>query len=60
MMKRWWVFGYDCYYPGGGISDFVGAFSTREEATAVIKSGKRDYYDLVYIQDDGMPLTIDG
>lgn len=31
-MKRFLLFIYDHYYPGGGWSDFVGDFDTESEA----------------------------
>ena len=31
-MKRYFLFGGDCYYPGGGASDFIGAFDTLDDA----------------------------
>ena len=31
-MKRYLLFGGDCYYPAGGWDDFMGAFDTFEEA----------------------------
>jgi hypothetical protein len=30
-MKRYWLFGYDTYYPGGGLSDVVLKFNVIEE-----------------------------
>jgi len=32
-MKRFLVFGYDIYYPAGGLDDLRGAYDTLEEAT---------------------------
>lgn len=31
-VKRYVVFGSESYYPGGGWSDFVNSFDTKEEA----------------------------
>ena len=31
-MNIWWVFGYDNYYPCGGLDDLRGSFPTEEEA----------------------------
>lgn len=31
-MKRYFVFAGDCYYPGGGVSDFIADFYLIEEA----------------------------
>ena len=33
-MKRWALFGWDTYYPSGGVNDLIGVFATREEAEA--------------------------
>lgn len=33
-MKRYWLFEFDQYYPGGGMYDFKGDFDTIEEADA--------------------------
>ena len=33
-MKRWALFGWDRYYPSGGVNDLIGVFATREEAEA--------------------------
>lgn len=44
-MKHFWVFAGDNYYPNGGMSDFIGSYSTEEEAVAVAKALKeqREY-----------------
>ena len=34
MLKRFMLFGYDNYYPGGGVDDLMATFSTIEEAKA--------------------------
>lgn len=34
MLKRYLVFDYGDYYPGGGWNDFVGSFDSLEEARA--------------------------
>jgi hypothetical protein len=36
-MKRYWLFTYGRYYPGGGMNDFAGQFDTVEEALAKLK-----------------------
>jgi hypothetical protein len=33
-MKRYHVFAYEAFYPGGGWSDHVGSFDNRDEAIA--------------------------
>ena len=58
-MKRYLVFGYDVYYPCGGINDLIGAFGTEEEINEYfIKEmsdkesyfNKCDYYQVLDIQ----------
>ena len=34
---RYLLFGYDDYYPGGGMSDLIGQFDTMEELLAAKK-----------------------
>lgn len=47
-MKRFLVFGYCTYYPGGGMQDFEGFFLTEEEAMVYVRNNymKHDYYDV--------------
>lgn len=60
-MNRYWVFGFDAYYPAGGIGDFQGSANSLEEA-AIIMQGCS--YDRKYIVDsqasdkDGSPLVV--
>jgi hypothetical protein len=48
-MKRFMLFGRDCYYPAGGWQDFEGDFDTVEDARAHIlaQEYRRDAYDLI-------------
>lgn len=48
--KRYLVFCYDQYYPGGGWSDFQGSFETLEEAKAFKPSMNFDYKDIVDLE----------
>lgn len=36
-MKQYFAFYGDCYYPSGGMDDFIGDFDTEEEALQAIK-----------------------
>ena len=36
-MKRYLAFYGDCYYPSGGMGDFIGDFDTKEEAIQAIE-----------------------
>ena len=47
-MKRFLLFGFDNYYPMGGMNDFVGDFDSREEARADANiNGGRDFYQIL-------------
>ncbi len=51
-MKRYALFHFDQYYPGGGWNDFQGSFDTPEEAGAVrCTSDYRQIIDLQTGQD---------
>lgn len=39
-VKRYVVFGYDDYYPGGGWGDLQGSFDTLEEAKKLLELDK--------------------
>lgn len=56
-MKFWWVFSYDTYYPGGGMSDLCGRFSSKEEAQKYIDNEKlkeyhADSYELINVIEE--------
>ena len=36
-MKQFFAFYGDCYYPFGGINDFIGSYHTKEEAIKAIE-----------------------
>lgn len=38
-MKRYWLFGGEVYYAGGGMYDFISGFDTKEEA--VLEASRR-------------------
>lgn len=45
--KRFLVFGYDTYYPNGGMNDCINSFDTIEDAKKEIFSNlKFDYYEI--------------
>lgn len=46
-MKKYIVFGYDQFYPLGGMMDFQDDFDTLEEALVYVKKDKWVYYDVV-------------
>lgn len=46
-MKRFVVFAYDTYYPGGGMSDLFGSFDTIEEASEAGRSCDFDHFEVV-------------
>ena len=56
-MKRYLLFAYDIYYPGGGQGDVVGDYETIEEVKKYINDEKistsrytHDYYDVLDMQ----------
>ena len=58
-MKRYLVFGYDVYYPYGGLNDLIGTFNTEEEIDDYFLKEqsnkdkfffKRDHYQVLDIQ----------
>jgi hypothetical protein len=49
---RWHLFGYDTYYPNGGMSDYLGAFPSKEEALKASKTHKRNWYEIVYVENN--------
>lgn len=58
-MKRFLVFGFDNYYPSGGIGDLQGEFDTLEEAVALTEAKSKyrpsafqwENYELVDTQE---------
>lgn len=46
-MKRFLLFAYDAYYPGGGWADFKGDFDSLEDAEAAAKTCTEDYRDII-------------
>jgi hypothetical protein len=49
-MKKYVVFAYDEYYPGGGMTDLVGSFDDLDEAKGV-KCSLGDDYDYIEVVD---------
>jgi hypothetical protein len=47
--KRFLLFGFDRYYPGGGWNDFLGSFDTAEEARefAAAQKYQPDCHDVI-------------
>lgn len=53
-MKRYIIFAYEAYYPGGGWSDFCGDFDTVEEAISALDALKpvnKELIDTQTLQD---------
>ena len=52
-MKRFLVFAYDEYYPGGGLSDFRGEFDTLDELHESLPSFTScyDFVDVLDLQE---------
>lgn len=70
-VKRYWLFGGDKYYPGGGLADFVQSFDDSNDA---IKMGRAKYgaslewfhvldaeaFTVVFAEGDGCNLGFAG
>ena len=50
MDKPFWSFGYDSYYPSGGIDDCIGRFATLEEAKAALLADHSDFRSVVDVR----------
>ena len=46
-MKKYIVFGYDNYYPVGGLNDIAGSFDTLEEAKICAMKNTSDIKEIV-------------
>ena len=46
-MKRFLLFGGDCYYPCGGWDDFVSDFETLHDAEAAVEQLPEDWHQIV-------------
>lgn len=46
-MKKYIVFGYDYYYPSGGLQDIIGQANSLEEAKSICKKRRRDIFEIV-------------
>jgi hypothetical protein len=49
--KRFMLFIYDRYYPGGGVSDCTGSFDTLEEAIAAATNELADVKEILDLDD---------
>lgn len=49
-MKRYVLFAYDAYYPGGGMNDFASAHDTIEDAEAAGQKQRTDYFDVADLE----------
>ena len=49
-MKRYAVFAFDTYYPGGGWSDFVTSHDSVAAATAAATASGRDHWEIIDLQ----------
>ncbi len=57
-LKRFLVFGGDCYYPCGGWNDFKGSFGTKKAAIKLASSFGRD--DWVHVFDTATGIVVYG
>lgn len=56
--KRFLIFGFDTYYPGGGMGDMVDSFGTIPEAIDFINRNSFDCYE-VYDRVKGISVDIE-
>lgn len=52
--KRFVIFGFDSYYPGGGLGDVIGETDTFAEAQTLVSTGTggfHDYYQVLDLQE---------
>jgi len=56
--ERFLVFGYDNYYPSGGMGDMLGSFKSLELVKDFILSDPYPYHD-VYDRVEGLDVDID-
>lgn len=47
VLKRFWLFAFDSYYPAGGLGDMVGEYDTLEEAVKVGREKGRDHWEVL-------------
>jgi hypothetical protein len=48
--KRYLLFQYEQYYPGGGWGDLTGSFDTIEEAATKALKKRRDYNEIIDLE----------
>lgn len=56
-MKRYLLFSGQNYYPSSGTGDYVGSFPSLDDALNSIVSSINDWYEVVYIENDGTLRT---
>lgn len=54
MSDRFFLFAYDTYYPGGGLSDYVGSYAAVEEARDAYAERSNDYGEIVQVVDGNL------
>lgn len=52
-MKRYLLFGYSQYYPGGGSGDVIESFDSMDEVKSYLKlsSTKQDFYEVLDLDE---------
>lgn len=48
----YYLFGYDRFYPRGGLNDYLGSFDDKEPAKVEAKNKGYEFYEIV-IQEEG-------
>jgi hypothetical protein len=57
---RWHLFGYDTYYPGGGMNDYLGAFPSKKEALKASRRHSHNWFEIVYVEDNFTLTVVEG
>lgn len=55
----YYLFTFSAYYPEGGMNDYIGAYSTAEEAKEVAISTSAEYWHIASVDASGKLVTVD-
>ncbi len=55
-MKRYLLFAFNEYYPGGGWNDFQGSFGTLEEVRAALPKASAEYDDVQIVDVQSLQI----
>lgn len=54
MINRYVLFGFDTYYPGGGINDMLGSFETYDAALDYAMESSWQHYQVLDLETGGV------